>query len=68
MRGGDRHRSSERGPGAPTGGRGVHPLSRLPCGRIAGSDCDCHMPERTYMVVAPRRDHSLRVPRPDLSR
>lgn len=28
---------------------------------------DCHMPERTYMVVDPRRDHSLRIPRPDLS-
>ncbi len=28
---------------------------------------DCHMPERTYMVVDPRRDHSFRVPRPDLS-
>ena len=27
----------------------------------------CHMPARTYMVVDPRRDHSLRVPRPDLS-
>jgi predicted CXXCH cytochrome family protein len=27
----------------------------------------CHMPSRTYMVVDPRRDHSLRVPRPDLS-
>ncbi len=27
----------------------------------------CHMPERTYMVVDPRRDHSLRVPRPDQS-
>ncbi len=33
-----------------------------------GSMCvDCHMPERTYMDVDPRRDHSLRVPRPDLS-
>ncbi|HHH45529.1 MAG TPA: tetratricopeptide repeat protein [Thiotrichales bacterium] len=33
-----------------------------------GSACvDCHMPERTYMVVDPRRDHSLRIPRPDLS-
>ena len=33
-----------------------------------GSQCvDCHMPERTYMVVDPRRDHSLRIPRPDLS-
>lgn len=27
----------------------------------------CHMPERTYMVLDPRRDHSLRVPRPDLT-
>lgn len=33
-----------------------------------GSHCvDCHMPETTYMVVDPRRDHSLRVPRPDLT-
>ena len=27
----------------------------------------CHMPARTYMVVDSRHDHSLRVPRPDLS-
>jgi tetratricopeptide (TPR) repeat protein len=27
----------------------------------------CHMPARTYMIVDPRRDHSFRVPRPDLS-
>ncbi|MDD3311373.1 tetratricopeptide repeat protein [Pseudodesulfovibrio sp.] len=27
----------------------------------------CHMPERTYMGVDKRADHSLRVPRPDLS-
>ena len=27
----------------------------------------CHMPARTYMVVGPRHDHSLRIPRPDLS-
>jgi len=34
----------------------------------AGARCvDCHMPTATYMVVDPRRDHSLRVPRPDLS-
>lgn len=33
-----------------------------------GAQCvECHMPERTYMVVDPRRDHSIRVPRPDLS-
>jgi Flp pilus assembly protein TadD len=33
-----------------------------------GSFClACHMPTRTYMVVDPRRDHSFRIPRPDLS-
>ncbi len=33
-----------------------------------GANClNCHMPETTYMVVDPRRDHSLRIPRPDLS-
>jgi tetratricopeptide (TPR) repeat protein len=32
----------------------------------AGAQCvDCHMPATTYMVVDPRRDHSMRVPRPD---
>jgi tetratricopeptide (TPR) repeat protein len=34
----------------------------------AGSQCvECHMPARTYMVVDARRDHSIRIPRPDLS-
>lgn len=34
----------------------------------AGAACvGCHMPARTYMVVDPRHDHSLRVPRPDVS-
>nr|WP_243760498.1 multiheme c-type cytochrome [Aestuariicella hydrocarbonica] len=34
----------------------------------SGAQCaNCHMPETTYMVVDPRRDHSLRIPRPDLS-
>ncbi len=28
----------------------------------------CHMPQRPYMVVDWRADHSLRVPRPDLTR
>ncbi len=33
-----------------------------------GADClACHMPETTYMVVDPRRDHSMRIPRPDLA-
>ncbi len=31
------------------------------------SCADCHMPRKTYMQVDPRRDHSLRVPRPDLA-
>ena len=34
----------------------------------AGALCvSCHMPGRNYMVVHFRRDHSLRMPRPDLS-
>lgn len=36
-----------------------------------GSDAaicvNCHMPERKYMVVDGRRDHSFRIPRPDLT-
>jgi len=33
-----------------------------------GASCvACHMPETNYMVIDPRRDHSLRIPRPDLS-
>ncbi|MEE8478128.1 MAG: tetratricopeptide repeat protein, partial [Gemmatimonadales bacterium] len=33
-----------------------------------GAQCvACHMPTRTYMVVDDRRDHSMRIPRPDLS-
>ena len=34
----------------------------------SGAQCvECHMPTRTYMVIHERRDHSLRIPRPDLS-
>jgi predicted CXXCH cytochrome family protein len=34
----------------------------------AGAQCiECHMPARLYMVIDERRDHSFRVPRPDLS-
>ncbi|MFP6663137.1 MAG: tetratricopeptide repeat protein [Deltaproteobacteria bacterium] len=34
----------------------------------AGARCvSCHMPERTYMKVDPRRDHGFRVPRADLA-
>jgi predicted CXXCH cytochrome family protein len=33
-----------------------------------GAACiECHMPSRTYMRVDPRRDHGMRIPRPDLS-
>ncbi len=37
-----------------------HPQSAVEC-------VDCHMPSTTYMVVDPRRDHSFRVPRPELT-
>jgi predicted CXXCH cytochrome family protein len=33
-----------------------------------GAQCvECHMPGQNYMVVDARRDHGIRVPRPDLS-
>lgn len=33
-----------------------------------GASCiKCHMPTTNYMVVDPRLDHSMRIPRPDLS-
>jgi Flp pilus assembly protein TadD len=33
-----------------------------------GARCvSCHMPTQTYMVIDARRDHSLRIPRPDLT-
>ncbi len=33
-----------------------------------GTQCvECHMPAKNYMVIDARRDHSIRVPRPDLS-
>ncbi|HZY58847.1 MAG TPA: tetratricopeptide repeat protein, partial [Candidatus Binataceae bacterium] len=33
-----------------------------------GARCvECHMPTEVYMVVDARRDHSIRIPRPDLS-
>jgi predicted CXXCH cytochrome family protein len=34
----------------------------------AGAQCvNCHMPTTNYMIVHARPDHSLRIPRPDLS-
>ena len=39
-----------------------HPL------QSTGASCvACHMPSKTYMGVDERHDHSLRIPRPDLS-
>ena len=36
-------------------------------GSTGASCAECHMPPRNYMVVDPRHDHSMRIPRPDLS-
>jgi predicted CXXCH cytochrome family protein len=36
-------------------------------GRAAPRCIDCHMPPKTFMQVDERRDHSIRIPRPDLS-
>lgn len=45
-----------------------HPDHHLHKPGEAGSFCvDCHMPARTYMVVDDRRDHGLRIPRPDVA-
>ncbi|MBK6349980.1 MAG: tetratricopeptide repeat protein [Proteobacteria bacterium] len=50
---------------APKYDAGAH--HRHPPG-TAGAQCaNCHMPQNTYMVVDRRRDHSMRVPRPDQS-
>ncbi len=47
-----------------------HPVAPkgAPTGAPTSVGCvDCHMPEGTYMGVDRRRDHSLRIPRPDLT-
>lgn len=41
--------------------------TRHPLTSEAGQCVTCHMPETTYMGVDARRDHSFKVPRPDLS-
>ena len=43
----------------------AHHLHRK--GSEASSCVTCHMPQRTYMKIDPRRDHAFRVPRPDLA-
>jgi hypothetical protein len=36
-------------------------------GSTGASCAECHMPPKTFMVIDPRHDHSIRIPRPDLS-
>jgi Tfp pilus assembly protein PilF len=44
------------------------PAHTLHVAGSAGAQCAaCHMPTRNYMVIDPRHDHSIRIPRPDLS-
>ncbi len=38
-----------------------------PAGSTGTLCADCHMPQTVYMGVDARRDHSMRIPRPDLS-
>lgn len=38
-----------------------------PAGTAGATCASCHMPERRYMVVDDRSDHSFRIPRPDES-
>jgi Flp pilus assembly protein TadD len=38
---------------------------RHPAGSRGAQCAACHMPTTTYMVVDPRHDHSMRLPRPD---
>jgi predicted CXXCH cytochrome family protein len=40
---------------------------RHPAGSSGAQCVACHMPAKTYMRIQDRPDHSLRVPRPDLS-
>jgi len=45
-----------------------HPTTATAGAKGSGTACvDCHMPERNYMVIDARADHSLRIPRPDLA-
>lgn len=39
-----------------------------PIGSTGASCVECHMPHTTYMGVDDRRDHSIRIPRPDLAK
>ncbi len=57
------HVSNERNPaGFDNPGHHFHPM-----GSTGASCVECHMPHKNYMVIDARRDHSIRIPRPDLS-
>ncbi len=44
------------------------PAHTLHAAASTGAQCAaCHMPSRNYMGIDARRDHSIRIPRPDLS-
>jgi len=43
----------------------VHAHHRHKPGTGSAACASCHMPTTTYMVVDPRHDHSMRIPRPD---
>jgi tetratricopeptide (TPR) repeat protein len=46
----------------------AHHFHPVAAANARGPACvDCHMPSKTFMGVDARRDHSIRVPRPDLS-
>lgn len=52
----------------------LHPVMPVSPNRSTASktakqpDClDCHMPAKKFMVIDARRDHSFRIPRPDLT-
>jgi predicted CXXCH cytochrome family protein len=38
-----------------------------PAGSVGARCVSCHLPDTTYMQIDPRHDHSIRIPRPDLS-
>ncbi len=54
--------STLKGKNYDTDGHHFHPA------QSEGAQCvNCHMPSKNYMVVDPRRDHSMRIPRPDVA-
>jgi tetratricopeptide (TPR) repeat protein len=70
----DPHTLKLRAPGNAVCAQCHHPASydnpkhtHHPAGTPGASCAACHMPSTTYMVIDTRHDHSMRVPRPDVS-